>query len=142
MPEQSMLATQVSFYFCAKYTVDVLLALSACITMVRLFPPGVGYAGHSLSELVSTRVVNDAAFLLGCSKQHWTQGYWSSSSTADNPVKSTELHFAFIVESNLLLPDHYSATQNKQLPPNLIHQNVFFGFQLLVQMTALLSSFV
>lgn len=96
---------------------------------VRAFPPGVAYAGHSLSELVSTGIVNDAAFLLGCSKRCWTQGYWSSSSTADDPIKSIELHFAFIVVSNLLHPSHCPPPlQMNSLPQTSFIRMVFLAF--------------
>lgn len=145
MPEESILVIQVSFHFCAKCAVDVLWALSTFITVVRLlFPPQSWMCRSFTVWTCQYQGCEWCSSCVGvCSKQCWTRGYWSSSSIADNPIKSIELHFAVILVNNLFLHDHCPTHKIKSPPPtSLIRQNALFGFRLLVQMTVLLSSFV
>lgn len=120
-----MLAVQENFHFCAKYPGDVLLFLSTFISVVRqCFCPGVGYAGI---QCLSCNCC-ECCYFLGVLQAALNPGYWSSSSTADNPIEV--LNFAtllciLVVRSSLITTPISPPPQINSPHPNPIHQNVF-----------------
>lgn len=139
--EESMLAVQEYFHFCAKYSADVLLSLSTFITVVRQC---LSWCWICRSFSVWACNCCECCYFLGVLQAALNPGYWSSSSTSDNPIKVLNFALCFwLLGPPWSLHPIPPSPPNKQ-PPTLTSsiKMCLFAVQLLVQMTTLLSSFV